>query len=595
MTRRPSNSYRPSVSRPGAGGLRFGMTAVCVIRDSDPGLNSGKAKSLYPLLVTFADVGSRDTDKGYPYRAALADSLDCTKQTVDNATKYLEHEIGLIRVTRRKVDGRPDENDANRYEVFDAWLIHGFEPPGDTPPQLVARYGPTLSGFDIDGWVAEHAPAFDLAAWRATYEGRLLAQEAKREEQRRKDRERRKPKKKGGGGTSSATLEAEGTEGGSGISSATPGGISSATRGGTDSARSTTLAPDATDENNGVPDAVGQSAGGYARAGTRQSAADENAGAAGGSAASDKALPPQRTKSPRPATVKTRPRQEPRGFEDVRAAIPETVARPGTRLFPGLHRALVDLLTGAPGVNSRTPEQVIAKINRRWYGEQAATRAGADYRGCDRCTPSGCKASRDDCDRIINRSSWLAAALLVQDCPDPSCEDGIMLDGTGECHACIKRRDDRRREEEAAAEVAARLTMRNPPPQDGQARAAAMATMDGWSQAAHTEELRFRLLLTARGIFGAMLDHQVAKHMTAWQDRNPAPAGPAAPRSVPAEEEPAEEEPGWDGPAEEEPAEEAASWEVARRPSAEYLAAKTQREEARARREAAKLAALVSR
>ncbi|MGW8768369.1 hypothetical protein ACWGN5_38490 [Streptomyces sp. NPDC055815] len=205
MNRRPSSAYRPSVSRPGSSGLRFGMFAVCVTRDSDPGLNSGKAKPLYDLLVSYADVSSRDTGQGYPYREALASCLDCSKQTVDRAADYLEKQIGLVTVHRRKVEGKPDENDANLYELHDAWLIHGMTPPEGTPPQLVARYGHTVPGLDVDAWVGEHAPDFDLGAWRTAYEAELQAQEAKREEQRRKERARRKKAKKGGGVIHDAT------------------------------------------------------------------------------------------------------------------------------------------------------------------------------------------------------------------------------------------------------------------------------------------------------------------------------------------------------------------------------------------------------
>jgi hypothetical protein len=191
------------------------MFAVCVTRDSDPGLNTGKAKPLYDLLVTFADVSSRDTGQGYPYREALATCLDCSKQTVDRAADYLENEIGLVKIHRRKVEGKPDENDANLYEIFDAWLIHGMTPPKGTPPQLVARYGHVVPGLDIDAWVHENAPDFDLTAWRATYEAKLRAQEAKREEQRRKERARRKKSKRGGDVTDDATPEGGANEGGS--------------------------------------------------------------------------------------------------------------------------------------------------------------------------------------------------------------------------------------------------------------------------------------------------------------------------------------------------------------------------------------------
>ncbi|MGW8357672.1 hypothetical protein [Streptomyces wedmorensis] len=198
-------------------------------RDSDPSLNSGKAKPLYDLLVSYADVSSRDTGQGYPYREALASCLDCSKQTVDRAADYLEKQIGLVTVHRRKVEGKPDENDANLYELHDAWLIHGMTPPVGTPPQLVARYGHTVPGLDVDAWVGEHTPTFDLTAWRAAYEAALRAQEAKREEQRRKERARRKKSKKGGGVTHDATPEDGAAGEGSVMGDATGGVVHDAT------------------------------------------------------------------------------------------------------------------------------------------------------------------------------------------------------------------------------------------------------------------------------------------------------------------------------------------------------------------------------
>jgi hypothetical protein len=250
------------VSRPGSTGLRFGMFAVCVSRDSDPGLNKGKAKALYPLLVAYADITSRSTAQGYPYRSALADALDCTKDTVDNATKYLENEIGLIKVVRRKVEGQPDQNDANEYQVFDQWLIQGCKPTSDTPPQLVARYGPTIPGFDVDAWIAEYAPSFDLAGWRATYEATLRAQETKREEQRRKESQRRKSKKQGGSGTHSATH----------------GGTDSATGGGMSAALSRAISPEPSSTDDEAPS--GRSPGERRRPSTGSGEADAGSGVA---------------------------------------------------------------------------------------------------------------------------------------------------------------------------------------------------------------------------------------------------------------------------------------------------------------------------
>ncbi|MFC9341419.1 hypothetical protein ACFT0G_25320 [Streptomyces sp. NPDC057020] len=533
MNRRPSNTHRPRVSRPGASGLRFGMFAVCVVRDSDPGLNAGKGKPLYDLLVSYADVSSRDTEHGYPYREAMAASLDCSKQTVDRATDYLETEVGLVTVHRRKVEGKPDENDANLYEIHDSWLIHGITPPMGTPPQLVARYGATIPGLDVDAWITQHAPAFDLAAWTARHEEKVAAQQAKREEARRKERARRRKARKGGDSTGDVTPEGEAPEGaaseGGGVTDDASCGVTDdATGRVVDDALSTTTCREPSSTAQSVADAVGKGAGGFASAGEREGAGEESGEGEGGCAASEPStLPAQRTTSRRPATVKTRPRQEVPGFETVRAAIPAAVAAPGTRLFAGLHRAINDLLSGGPGIPRRTPEQVVARINRRWYGEHADVRAAADYRGCDRCTASGCDAplrseqEPEGCDRIKNRNSWLAAAILAQDCPDPSCEDGQLID-SGSCRNCQARREEARAAAEAAAETLARWEA------DREAAGAADASLRLWEERRAAEETTIRERLSWSGAWGAKLDHQVSQHMAGWLDRNPAPAAPAA-------------------------------------------------------------------
>lgn len=161
--RRPSNQNRPSVTRNAPGGLRFGMFAVCVIRDGSPDL-AGKPKELYTVLVTFSDVQARDTDKGYPYRTALAKAMGCSTKTVDRATAALE-KMGLVTTHRRKLPGS-SENDANRYELHDGWLIQGMEPGPDVPPQLVARYGHLIPGFDVEAFLGVGTPVSPpLGTW----------------------------------------------------------------------------------------------------------------------------------------------------------------------------------------------------------------------------------------------------------------------------------------------------------------------------------------------------------------------------------------------------------------------------------------------
>jgi hypothetical protein len=276
-----------------------------------------------------------------------------------------------------------------------------------------------------------------------------------------------------------------------------------------------------------VPDAVGKGAGGFARAGASEGAGEESGQAEGGFAAPDNPTPPTVTRSPRPRTYATKPRQEPPGFAMVRAAIPAAVARPGTRLYPGLHRAITDLLTGNPaaGIPSRTPEQVVARLNRRWFAEHAEERSAPGYRGCDRCTASGCPAPRrsedqpEGCDRIKNRSAWLAAALLAQDCPDPSCEDGQII-GAGACRACQERHAEHHAAAAAIEAAAASWAAQQ------EAKAKANAAVHAWINAEAAEEERVRATLAASGAHGVMLDHRVHQHMTGWRDRNPRPTTP---------------------------------------------------------------------
>ncbi|MFC9891542.1 hypothetical protein [Streptomyces pilosus] len=418
QTRRPSSQNRPRVSRPGPGGLRFGMFAVCVTRDSDPGLNKGKAKNLYHLLITYSDVSSRNTAQGYPYRSALADALDCTKDTVDNATKYLEQEIGLIRVVRRKVEGQPDQNDANEYQVFDQWLIQGCEPTPDTPPQLVARYGPTIPGFDVAAWIAAHAPSFDLAGWRAAYEEKLRAQEAKRAEQRRKEAQRRKPKRKGGSGTDSATR----------------GGTESATGGGMSAALSRAGSPEPSPPDDEAPS--GRSPGGVRSTSTSGSSEAEDgsgfAAAGNEGSSSDEEDATAGVPGQRQAGEPELSREQMAAVRAVEALLPPVlVAKLPYQQFPRRNRPAV-----LQALESRTLEQLRERVERRWvaYGYEPALYDGS-----------------------ITQPIGAALELIVPPryCPDLSCEDGTMIDTGEECRACLERRANRRAARAAGLEVKA--------------------------------------------------------------------------------------------------------------------------------------------
>lgn len=251
---------------------------------------------------------------------------------------------------------------------------------------------------------------------------------------------------------------------------------------------------DGGEKKDAVADAVGKSAGGFAPAGAREAAAGQTQNADCGSAASTKTTTPTKKQSPRPQTIKTRPRQLPAGYDTVRAAIPADVASPDTRLYPGLIRAVCDLLTGnaEADIPRRTPEQVIARINRRWHKERT-----------------------DQAEPVRSPQAWLAAAILTQDCPDQSCEDGTILGAGRPCPACRERRAEERAATQAAAQLAARLAEQNA------AADQAATAQQAYEQEAAREEHRVRQQLAATGMHGRFLNHQIEQHMARWRNQHP--------------------------------------------------------------------------
>ncbi|MEU0059885.1 hypothetical protein [Streptomyces sp. NPDC006334] len=76
-------------------------------------------------------------------------------------------------------------------------------------------------------------------------------------------------------------------------------------------------------------------------------------------------------------------------------------------------------------LDARTPEQIAQRIGRRWVG-WGFEPAWFDGR--------------------IRNPIGAAMALLgpTPYCPDPSCEDGVMVDTGAECRSCLERRANRR-------------------------------------------------------------------------------------------------------------------------------------------------------
>ncbi|MBL1086789.1 hypothetical protein JK359_33325 [Streptomyces actinomycinicus] len=119
-------SLSPEVRR--GGGLPFGQVVsqwVC-----DPRYTTN-LRTLYSILVTYADVGVRDTGRGKPYRRELAAQLGVSEKTLDRT--LLEGEVaGLFRIERRTDPDNPKLNDANVYQLNDAafWRGEWVDPLG---------------------------------------------------------------------------------------------------------------------------------------------------------------------------------------------------------------------------------------------------------------------------------------------------------------------------------------------------------------------------------------------------------------------------------------------------------------------------------
>ncbi|MFF4902574.1 hypothetical protein [Streptomyces sp. NPDC001068] len=112
--------------------------------------------------------------------------------------------------------------------------------------------------------------------------------------------------------------------------------------------------------------------------------------------------------------------QESAAIKTVEKAFPQELGLPAYR--PAVLRdAMLDAL------DSRLPEVLVERIKRRWWkhGYEEAVLPGGKGIG----SPVG-----------------VAVALVraSTDCPEPMCEDGVILDTETSCRTCAKRQDDRR-------------------------------------------------------------------------------------------------------------------------------------------------------
>jgi hypothetical protein len=83
---------------------------------------STNARTLYSILVTYADTQARNTRKGKPYRKELAAQMGVSESTVDRTLVEMEV-AGMVTVERREDPKNPGNNDVSVYHLHDASLM----------------------------------------------------------------------------------------------------------------------------------------------------------------------------------------------------------------------------------------------------------------------------------------------------------------------------------------------------------------------------------------------------------------------------------------------------------------------------------------
>lgn len=111
-------SLNPEVRR--GGNLPFGMVASCWMCDPRYSTN---ARTLYAILVTYADTQGRTTAKGKPYRPELAAQMGVSVSTVDRTLVEMEV-AGMVVIEERVDPANPTHNDSNVYHLQDYPLMY---------------------------------------------------------------------------------------------------------------------------------------------------------------------------------------------------------------------------------------------------------------------------------------------------------------------------------------------------------------------------------------------------------------------------------------------------------------------------------------
>jgi len=378
-------SLSPEVRR--GGNLPFGMVSALWMCDPRYSTN---ARTLYAILVTYADTQGRDTRKGKPYRKELAAQMGVSVSTVDRTLVEMEV-AGIVTIESRVDPANPANNEANVYHLHDAPLM----------------------------WQGNGTWKDPLPLGVKAVEAAKQLIERRRSEKREAGVERRGGVQKGVStkavkASRDAAPEGEASEG---------GGSTGAARGSsTDAAR--VAAPVLPNIKSPLQTPSPEPS---SLDGRRPSTGSSVRARESGSAASNKDRSPSASKTSK--AKHTRAQLD--LVRQVRAFYPEELAAELPEL-PVISQAILDALAGdVPGAD-RTAQQLGARIRHRWLHH-------------------GWLSKHWDPSKSIDNPAGVAVALVKPlkagdryGCANPRCENGFDVDDGAVCTVCPERLEARR-------------------------------------------------------------------------------------------------------------------------------------------------------
>ena len=381
-------SLNPEVRR--GGNLPFGMVASCWMCDPRYSTN---ARTLYAILVTYADTQGRTTAKGKPYRPELAAQMGVSVSTVDRTLVEMEV-AGMVVIEERVDPANPTHNDSNVYHLQDYPLMYAGNGEWKDP------LGRGVKAADVAKELIEKRRAEKRA------QGIVRKGGVPKGVNPKKVREQRQSSEREGGDEEGGSTHAAGSGSTHAATPAAPvlRNVYSPVQ--TPSPEKDVL-PDARRASSGSRDLGSVENSGFAASGKTSPSPnqhDDTRGQARGQKNSSK-------KEGRKYTA-----AEWAQIHAVRALLPQEI-REGLPLAPSLSDAILKAM-----VEGRTVEQMGDRIMYRWVNHGFADKLHTDEK---LRTPVGAAVAMV---RPLRRGDRFA-------CPDLRCENGASLD-TGE--ACVK-------------------------------------------------------------------------------------------------------------------------------------------------------------